>query len=334
MSSHRWRLRDLGPILMLVPILLPMLVLTLVLNFVPKLVLTLVVTLVPMLIQPSAAQPVAFSTVAAPDVRQHAGNPGVAGIGGARGLPGAHLAQGRADRPASNQRQSEQKQSEQKQPEEKQSEQRQAGPAVSDQAIAPAEAMLFQTNHLRNLQAPATLVYKLHHAASGADASDAAFDDRVRLHLDASRTATLEFMSGARQWRSPGVEEAEGNPVLLGFLERDIAEMQRLTGGSMNYFRKRIRLALAHAAQVRPLRIAFGGKSVAGREVAIEPYRDDPMHARFERYTGKRYLFVLSEQVPGGIFQLRALVPAAAGARKGVMADETLTLTDIEKGRH
>ena len=42
----------------------------------------------------------------------------------------------------------------------------------------------------------------------------------------------------------------EGNPVLLYFLERDIREMERLTGGKSGYFRKAIRLALARSASV------------------------------------------------------------------------------------
>jgi hypothetical protein len=93
--------------------------------------------------------------------------------------------------------------------------------------------------------------------------------------------------------------------VLLGFLEHDIAEMRRLTGGSVTYFRKRIRMALANSAQVTPQRISYQGKTVDGKAVRIQPYLDDPLHARFEHYVRKTYTFVLSDEVPGGIYQVR-----------------------------
>jgi hypothetical protein len=223
---------------------------------------------------------------------------------------------------------------------------------AANQPIALAETLLFQTRHLGNVHAPATLVYAFHKEGS----LEAGFDDQVRLVFDASRAATLQFLSGARKRPMPELADPEGNPVLLGFLERDIAEMHRLTGGSISYFRKRIRLALADAAQVRPRRFKFGGKAVDGREVSIEPYLNDPMHARFEPFIGKRYVFLISAQVPGSIYQVRALVPgtaaakrppgvsdsmpnaagtqAAGAARKRPLVDETLTLVGVEENRN
>lgn len=199
-------------------------------------------------------------------------------------------------------------------------------PAASAQAISPAETLLFQTNHMQNVHAPATLTYAFHKEGSAAPG----FDDQVRLVLgDGQPAATLEFLTGPRQVPAPAVDNPEGNPVLLGFLEHDIAEMQRLTGGSRAYFRKRIRLALAQAAHVQPHRFTYAGKGVDGREIVIVPYRDDPMHARFEPYVGKRYTFIVSSQVPGGIYQVRA---AAAGAQgQPALLDETLTLMSVER---
>lgn len=193
--------------------------------------------------------------------------------------------------------------------------------AAAMDAVSEAETLLFQTNHLANVHAPATLTYSYREEGSLAPG----FDDQVRLELaPGGPAATLVFLSGPRQREAPAVDNPEGNPVLLGFLERDIAEMARLTGGSGNYFRKRIRLALAQGAQVRPRRFTYAGKTVDGREVVIEPYRDDPLRARFAQLTGKRYSFVVSAQVPGGVYQVRAAVAGAAGAAP-LLAD-TLTL--------
>lgn len=211
--------------------------------------------------------------------------------------------------------------------------------------ITTAEVLLFQTNHLENIRAPATLTYAFHKAGD----AEPGFDDKVQLILSKDKpAASLVFLSGPRQRQLPEVDNPEGNPVLLAFLERDIAEMHRLTGGASNYFRKRIRLALAEAAQVQPRRFRFAGKTIDGREVTIEPYRDDPMHDRFESYVGKRYSFILSADVPGGVYQVHAAVPGAVpgvapgavlGAPRPVkgdspmLMDETLTLVSLEHGR-
>jgi len=205
--------------------------------------------------------------------------------------------------------------------------------AASAQAISQAETLLFQTHHLHNVGAPLTLTYAFHKTGS----LEPGFDDQVEVILadgkpaaqpdgasDGKPSVTMHFLSGVRERKTPDAENAEGNPALLGFLERDIAEMQRLTGGSGNYFRKRIRLALADGAQVRPARFTYAGKAVDGREVSIEPYRNDPLAKRFERYVPKRYTFVVSAQVPGGVYRMGSVLAGPAGGAP--LMEETLTL--------
>ena len=187
------------------------------------------------------------------------------------------------------------------------------------QPISPAEVLLFETDHLAGRRAPAALVYNFR------SRGEAPFTDTVRLELaqrEGGTRATVRFLSGERQYPLPPLDDARGNPVLLGFLERDIAQMARLTGGSATYFRKRIRMALADGAQVAAQSIAWHGKQVPAQLVRIQPYRDDPLHARFEKYVGKTYRFVLSGSVPGGVYQLSTAVA------DGAPDDETLTLVD------
>jgi hypothetical protein len=144
----------------------------------------------------------------------------------------------------------------------------------------------------------------------------------------------LHFLSGKHKQDIPALEEAHGNPVLLGFLEHDIAEMKRLTGGSTTYFRKRIRMALAEGARVTLQPITYDGKALQAQAVRIQPYLDDPLHARFEPYVRKTYTFIVSEQVPGGVYQLGTslgnpgVVPPVAG-RSAPAFEETLTLVSV-----
>ncbi len=216
-----------------------------------------------------------------------------------------------------------------------------AGPAAA-QSISQAETLLFETDHLAKMKAPATLVYAFRKESN----VEPGFSDKVRLELariDGKLNATLHFLSGEHKQDIPALEEAHGNPVLLGFLEHDIAEMKRLSGGSTSYFRKRIRMALAEGAEVSRQRIAYQGRNLDAQVVRIQPYLADPMHARFEKYLHKTYTFILSDQVPGGLYQLhtsigkpetvRTAAPAAGAPAAVPMIDETLTLISVTPGK-
>jgi hypothetical protein len=201
-----------------------------------------------------------------------------------------------------------------------------AGSAAA-QAISPAEVLLFETDHLARIKAPVVLVYDFRKVSN----IEPGFTDTVQLDLTQAKgqvNAALRFLSGERKSTLPVVEDAHGNPVLLGFLERDIAEMKRLTGGSASYFRKRIRMALANGAQVSARPISYGGQAVQAKAVRIQPYLDDPLHARFERYVRKTYTFVLSEAVPGGVYQLSTSLANPAGKDPPAI-EETLTLARV-----
>jgi hypothetical protein len=211
-----------------------------------------------------------------------------------------------------------------------------ASGTVGAQNISPAETLLFETDHLARLQAPATLVYEFRKVSN----VEPGFNDKVQLDLSKAKgrlNATLHFLSGEHKQEIPALEDAHGNPVLLGFLEHDIADMKRLTGGSSSYFRKRIRIALAEGARVTPQSITYQGKTLQGRAVRIQPYLNDPMQARFEKYAHKTYTFLVSEQIPGGLYQLHTSLESAAPAQGAAapaataapMLDETLTLVTV-----
>jgi hypothetical protein len=186
-----------------------------------------------------------------------------------------------------------------------------------------AEQALFVTNHLATLKPPSTLHYGFRKSGS----LEAGFDDKATLALTAQPdgkccAAAAEFLSGPRRVALPEIETAQGNPVILYFLERDIREMERLTKGKANYFRKRIRMAVADAATIRDVSLPFDGRNVAAREISIAPYADDPLRARFEQLINKRYVFTLSDAVPGGVISIRTLVNAPAAGSPPLLAEE------------
>ncbi len=204
-----------------------------------------------------------------------------------------------------------------------------AAPAAAEsQAISPAETALFMTDYLGALPVPSSLRYGLVRRGT----LEPGFSDTVEVDLretaDGGRSVEARCLTGSRRLEMPALDFAQGNPALLCFLERDIREMQRLTGGRSAYFRKRIRLALAGSAQVRPATFSYNGHPVAGTEIRIAPYEDDPLRGRYERYAAKVYVFRMSNEVPGGLIEATALIPAGSAAQPAdvPLLEEALTL--------
>ncbi len=193
-----------------------------------------------------------------------------------------------------------------------------AQPAAEQKDFSQAEKLLFMTRQLDNVALPGTLRYAFRQTGS----AEAAFDDKVRLDVSALDKgkqcckASGEFLSGSRKLELPPIDGAEGNPVVLYFLENDIRTMQRLTKGSQTYFRKRIRMALFNSAEVRKVQVAYKGKDIEAQEILISPYLDDPNRAKFEQYLGKQYRFILAPAVPGGVYGIQTTV---GGAQPGTV---------------
>lgn len=198
-----------------------------------------------------------------------------------------------------------------------------SGPEAAEvKDFSAAERLLLMTPQFGLVKPPATLTYRFRRSGT----LDEAFEDSVRVSLQRVVTgsgkgaaaacckASGEFLTGKRRLELPEIDQAEGNPVTLYFLEHDIRDMKARTQGSVTYFRKRIRMALYQGAQIRDLTVNYRGRTVAAREIRLEPYRDDPNRARFERFVGKQYVFVLSDQVPGAVVSIRSRVPGEAGA--------------------
>jgi hypothetical protein len=188
---------------------------------------------------------------------------------------------------------------------------------------SPAERLIFLTPHLGTLKPPLTLRYQFAHK----DGAAGGFTDQVELRLAAGGKGACcavagSFLSGERNFRVPEISDAAANPVLLYFLEHEIRQMQRATKGQAAHFQKRIRLALVDGASLTPTTVQWQGRDVAATAVRITPYVDDPYRARFERESKKVYTFVMSDAVPGQVFQIRSEL-------SGV--EETLTLAEPQE---
>ena len=182
---------------------------------------------------------------------------------------------------------------------------------AEDTSFSRANTLLFYTDHLANVSAPNTI----HYTFVNRGAETEGFSDAIELRVteaskDGHKNVSLNYLTGSRHQYVPPIPNSKGNPILKVFLQRDVHEMGRLTRGPWRHFQNRIKLAFAHEAQISPVTFRFNGKDAHGLRIRIEPYRNDPKRGRFEKYANKYYEFTLSEDVPGMIYEIRAVVPS------------------------
>ncbi len=200
--------------------------------------------------------------------------------------------------------------------------------AADASQFSVAENRLFIDDHLRGNSGPTTLEYTFEKRGS----LESPVDDTARVIVGPKSTAgsqsvKVEYLTETRKLELADIDAANANPVILFFLERDLREMHRLTGGSVNYYRKRIRMALAEGAQVESVTRDFGQRRIAATAIHIAPYRDDPARSRYEKFAEKTYVFTLSDDVPGKVVELRSELstpPDAAGKGREVIISESL----------
>jgi hypothetical protein len=187
--------------------------------------------------------------------------------------------------------------------------------AADPAEFSAAERRLFADDHLASLPRAATLEYAFSHRGS----LEKPFDDAVTIRVGPpgaapGRPVKGTFLSTTRRIELPELEHATGNPVILFFLEREVREMHRLTGGSESYYRKRIRMALAQGAELRDVEAPIGARRVRATEIRLAPYRDDPARSRYERFAETTYVFTLSNSVPGAVVEMRSELRGPPGA--------------------
>jgi hypothetical protein len=194
--------------------------------------------------------------------------------------------------------------------------------------LSPANQALYTTDHMASIKKPAVLVYDFEKSGS----LETGFTDTVEAEVtgveaDGGKDITFHFLNGEHHVDFRDFEDFTGNPVFMLFLERDVMEMAHLTRGHALYYRNRIRNALAGSAEMKDTSFEFGGKTVKGTEISVMPYADDPLNERYPRFAKKKYVFVLSKDVPGGFFKIDSVTPDPSGTQP--LVAETLTFHDV-----
>lgn len=200
--------------------------------------------------------------------------------------------------------------------------------------FSEAETRLWMTDQLNAVEQTMELVYEFQKSGS----LEPGFTDEIRFRIekinsDGTKAASVQFFTGERNFPVPPVNNATTNPILKVYLQGDVYEMNRLTdrdGESRErwrYFQRRIKFALADAAQTEPVTFEFDGKSYAGYQISFQPYINDPRRNLFERFAEKSYRFIISEDLPGYVYQIETLIPQEG--KEKPLIKESLKLKQI-----
>lgn len=188
-----------------------------------------------------------------------------------------------------------------------------------------AQEAVFGRQHLDNIAAPTTLQYAFERSGLLLpDLVDRAELAVLKIGPDGRKQVELRLYTGPEARRVSPPQGYRNNPMIVLFLQRDVEQMSRMTGGSPNYFRNRIRAAFAEPAAVQAETVTFShdGRPLEGTKVTVRPFVNDPQIPRYAEFQHKRYEFVLTPEIPGGVYSLRAVTP---NGTEGPLLEESMT---------
>lgn len=194
--------------------------------------------------------------------------------------------------------------------------------------VDTAQRAVFGVEHLDNVTAPTTLHYTFHRRGTLLpDLVDDADLDVLEVRPDGRKQVAFRMFSGEGERRFTPRHGYRNNPMIVAFLQRDVEQMSRMTGGSPHYFRNRIREAFRRdrAVDIEAVTVVVGERQIAGTKVTIAPFVGDPNARRFAAFADKRYEFVMAPEIPGGVYRLRAVTPGTDGTP---LLEEAMTFED------
>jgi len=195
-----------------------------------------------------------------------------------------------------------------------------------------AESKLWMDKHLLNIEQPARLHYEFVKTGSYEDGFvDDVYLDIVKINEDGTRDAVLAFFSGdLKQKVSPSnVNNITGNPVIGIYLQGDVYEMSRFTEGGWKYFHRQIKMAIADNNESEPVTVELDGKQYQGEKIVLLPYEKISKKSRLKEFADKRYEFIISDEIPGKLYQIRTVINDAENPAVPLV-EEVLTLTGID----
>jgi len=185
--------------------------------------------------------------------------------------------------------------------------------AASPAGAATVAEQVFGAGLMSDVRQPMVLHYRYQMHGKGIEPaieSPIAMDVR-EIKDDGNMQVFLDMFAGADRRQLGPISAHEQNPLVLVLLQRDVAQMAKLTGGAAGYFQQQIRRSFSDPAESTSVDVVLGDQKLNGTRLVIHPFRTDPQIANFPQFKEKAYEFVVADGVPGGLYQLVSRVPDA-----------------------
>lgn len=205
--------------------------------------------------------------------------------------------------------------------------------------LTEAELAILMPGHMENIDEPMEIRYEF----SKTGTYEQSFEDTVvmdveKIHEDGAVTVDIHFFTGPHELpfvRPAHEEHIDVNTLIFLYLQADVYNMTYLTNRSIQknfYFNRRILWALADNSTFtsEKIKVPFEGHQVEATRYTIQPYAKDPHRVDYDKFADKRYEFVMSEEVPGELYQIRTVIPNNIEKEAPPLIEETLTLVSAE----
>lgn len=195
--------------------------------------------------------------------------------------------------------------------------------------FSQAEEALWMTNQLEMVEKPTLLRYQFDKTGT----LEEGFSDVVELKItevkdDGMKAAEVTFFTGERNHFVPPNENTAVNPVLGIYLQGDVYEMDRLTPGGWRYFHRQLKHAFSDTAEVEPVTVEFAGQPRQALQIRVQPYVNDPHRNEMQEFADKEYVFIVSDELPGYLYEVYTRVQPDEGGEP--LVEERLRLVATE----
>jgi len=211
------------------------------------------------------------------------------------------------------------------------------GDEESMRELSPAEKDILMPGHMDNIDKPVRIRYDFKRTGTYEDG----FEDRVimdvkEIHDDGTVTIDLDFFTGPHEVtfiQKHNEENIMINSTIFIYLQGDVYEMTRLANRKPQlnfYFNKRIRYALVDDYEMETVEVPYNSGEVKATKYSITPYAEDPNRVDYDKFADKRYEFVMSDDIPGKLYQIHTVIPDNVNEGAPPLIEETLTFAGTE----
>lgn len=196
--------------------------------------------------------------------------------------------------------------------------------------------VLFERQHLANLEKGAEVSYRFQRTVSDAKLLGEPFSDDIKIDVTqvseaGKRAVEVRVFTGDRARDPQKITDVTGNPILVVFLDRAVNNFSLIAGGNRAYLKNGFRIGLREKAVIEQVKADYQGQSVDAYRITVTPFAGDKNAQKMSGYDGSRFTFVVSEAVPGWFVEMVSTYESTI--KEAPRLEERFTLAGVGGGK-